>query len=307
MRRDELSRLKLRTCLAAARPHIAIFRLAIPQLRHHLVFTIENTDLAIKIRTHHPPALGMEVAGHPHVLLVFDCLQMGAVKREDLNSSIATISHGQKRRFSTGVNPKTMRSLKLALALPRLADLTEKFSVQRIAQYVARTVTIPHVEITTGSERNVGRHEVNRSLAITRVFPRIAVDPDFFTRKCRLHHTAAIDIAMIEKLFFSFAPQFQSVRSSTKALTERANKPTFRIKYDNRLAAHARLVNRMPDVNVSLLILAKPMCISPYQSFRWNQPVMHTLVAVRSGTHNGESGSRLVGGLKVKPRREGRS
>lgn len=110
--------------------HIAIFRLAVSQLRHHLAFTIENAYLAIKIWTDHPLALCVKVAGHAHVLLIFDCLQVGAIDGKDLNPSVAAIGHGQNRRLSARINPKTMRSLKLSIALPGLADLAEKFAFQ---------------------------------------------------------------------------------------------------------------------------------------------------------------------------------
>src|SRR5579862_4685195 len=121
MRRDELSRRILRAQLAPSRSHIAIFGLAISQLRHHLVFTIENTHLAIKIRANHPLALCMKIAGHAHVLLIFDCLQVSAIDCKGLNSSVAAIGHGQNRSLSARIDPKTMRSLKLSIPLPGLA------------------------------------------------------------------------------------------------------------------------------------------------------------------------------------------
>jgi hypothetical protein len=65
------------------------------------------------------------------------------------------------------------------------------------------------------------------------------VYPDFFTRNGGLHHSAAIDIAVVEKFFLSFEPQFKSVCSSAEALTERANESAFLIKDNDRLAAHA--------------------------------------------------------------------
>src|SRR5215470_19206579 len=108
MRRNEFPRCELGTCLAASSPHIAVFGLAIPHLHHHLVFTIENTHLTIQIGADHPLALGVEVAGHAHVLLVFDCLHVSAVQCEGLNPSVAAVSHGQKRLFSASVNPEAM-------------------------------------------------------------------------------------------------------------------------------------------------------------------------------------------------------
>src|SRR5215831_8419991 len=60
----------------------------------------------------------------------------------------------------------------------------------------------------------------------------------------------------------------------------------------------------MPDVDVPLLILAQPMGVAPYQSLRRNEPVMHTLVGMHSGTDNWRSIARLVGDLKVERRRQ---
>ena len=112
------------------------------------------------------------------------------------------------------------------------------------------------------------------------------MDPDFFTPKRGLHHPAAINVAMVQELFVSFPPQFQSVRPAPKTLTEGTQESTFLIEDNNRLAAHAGLVDGMPDVDVSLLILAKPMRIAPHHSFGRNKPVVDTLVRVRSGTHD---------------------
>jgi hypothetical protein len=60
-------------------------------------------------------------------------------------------------------------------------------------------------------------------------------------------------------------------------------------------------MDRMPDVNVALLILAKPMCVSPYQPFRGNEPVMDAFVRMRSGTDNWEPSAGLIRCLKVEP------
>jgi len=65
------------------------------------------------------------------------------------------------------------------------------------------------------------------------------MDPDFLASKRGLHYATAIDVAMVEELCFSLAPEFQAVCSSTKALTERANEPAFLVKDNDRLAAHA--------------------------------------------------------------------
>ena len=106
---------------------------------------------------------------------------------------------------------------------------------------------------------------------------------------------------MVEEFCFTLTTEFQSVCASTKAFTECTDEPSFRIKDNNRLAAHARLVDRMPDVDVPLLILAQPMRVAPHQSLRRNKPVMHALVRMYSGTDNWRSITRFVGGLKIEP------
>src|SRR4051812_21278372 len=118
-----------------------------------------------------------------------------------------------------------MRSVKFSIALSRLTDFAQEFSIERVAQYMTRAVTVANVEIAARSERHVGRHEINRPLTIARVLAWISMNPDFFSRERCLYHAAAIDIAMIKKLVSSFAPQLQPVCSSTKALTEGSNEP----------------------------------------------------------------------------------
>src|SRR5947209_2369610 len=93
VRRDEFSGSKLRTGLAAARSHFAIFRLAIPQLRHHVELTIENTHLAVQIGAHHPLTLSVEVAGHSQMRLIFNGPQVSAVEGERLNAAVSAIGH----------------------------------------------------------------------------------------------------------------------------------------------------------------------------------------------------------------------
>src|SRR5262249_2178454 len=122
----------------------------------------------------------------------------------------------------------------------------------------------------------------------------IAMHPDFFTRKRRLHHAAAIDVAVIQELCLSLAPQFQPVSASTKTLAKCANEPAFLIKDYNRFTTHAALVHRMADVDIPMLILAKPVRIAPHQSLRRNQPVMDALVRVGSGTHDWKPSARLI-------------
>ena len=127
------------------------------------------------------------------------------------------------------------------------------------------------------------------------------MNPDFFSRERCFYHAATIDIAMIKKLGPSFAPQFQPVCSSTKALAEGSNEPASLIENDDRLAAHARLVDRVADIDVPLLILAKPVCIAPYESLGRHKPIMDTFVSVQPGTHHWKPSARLVGGLSIEP------
>ena len=173
------------------------------------------------------------------MLLVFEGLQVRAVKGEGLNPSVSAVGHGQDRRLSPGVNPKPVGSLEFSVALSWFADLGEKFSVQGVAQYVAGAVTIADVKVTIGRERNIGRYEVNRPRALVGIFPRIAMDPDFFPGKRGLHHAAAIDVAMVQELFLSLAPQLQSMCPSTKTLPKGTNEPALLVKNNNCFAAHA--------------------------------------------------------------------
>ena len=111
---------------------------------------------------------------------------------------------------------------------------------------------------------------------------------------------------MIEKFRFPLAAQFQSVRSTPELLAKGANEPTFLIEYNDGLAAHARLVNGVPNVDVPLLILAQSVGVSPHQPFRWDQPVVDALVSVRAGTKHGKAGAGLVRSLDVERRQRGR-
>jgi hypothetical protein len=58
------------------------------------MFAIEDTNLTVQIRTNHPRALCVEVAGHAHVLLVFNCSQMSTIECEGLNPSVAAVGNG---------------------------------------------------------------------------------------------------------------------------------------------------------------------------------------------------------------------
>jgi hypothetical protein len=103
---------------------------------------------------------------------------------------------------------------------------------------------------------------------------------------------------MVEKLVLSFTTKFQSVGASAKSLAKSPNEAAFLVKDNDRLAAHTRFVYGMPNINVSLLILAEAMCVSPNKACRRYQPIVHALVGVGSGTYNRQSGARLVRGLE---------
>jgi hypothetical protein len=107
---------------------------------------------------------------------------------------------------------------------------------------------------------------------------------------------------MEEKLVLSFTTKFQSVGASTKSFTESPNEPALFVEHNDRLATHARLVNGMTNINVSLLILAQAVCVSPNKACRSHKPIVHALVGVGAGTYNWPSSARLVGGLKEERR-----
>src|SRR2546425_4925020 len=113
MRRDELSRGKLRARLAAARPHLAVLRLPVSQLRNHVEFLIENTHLAIQIGAYHPLTLRVEIAGHSQVCFVLDRPQMSAVKCERLNPAVSAVGYDQQGLLSPWVHPLSMRVVHL--------------------------------------------------------------------------------------------------------------------------------------------------------------------------------------------------
>jgi hypothetical protein len=71
---------------------------------------------------------------------------------------------------------------------------------------------------------------------------------------------------VVEKLILSFATKFQSMRSSPKSLAKSPQEPAFFVEDYDRLAAHARFVDGMPDIDIPLLILAKAVRLSPHEA-----------------------------------------
>jgi hypothetical protein len=65
------------------------------------------------------------------------------------------------------------------------------------------------------------------------------MNPDFFPGKGGFHDSASVDIAMVQKLCFPFAPQFQSMGSSPKSLTESTDELASYIEDNDGLTAHA--------------------------------------------------------------------
>src|SRR5712692_7716731 len=289
MRRDECSGSKLRARLAAARTHFAILSLSIAQLRNHLELAIENTYLTIQIGAHHPLTLGLKIARHSQVRLVLNRPQMNAVKCESLDAAVSAVSHNEHWRRSPWVHPLSMWVVQLTIAVSGLADLPEEFSGKRKPQHVVRAVAIAHVKITIQSECDIRGHEVDRPLHIVRVFSGIAMHPCYFACERGFYHLATVDVAMVEEFCFPLAAQLQSVRSTSELLAKGTNEAAFLVEDNDRLAAHTRFVHSVPNIDVSLLILAKSVGVSPHQPFWRDQPVVDTLVSMRAGTKHGRA------------------
>src|SRR5581483_351295 len=225
--------------LAAAGSHLPVLSLTVSQLRNHVEAAIENAHLTVQIGTQHPVALCVEIAGHAQVRLVFDRAQMLAVECERLNAAVSAVGDDQQRRFSPKVDPLAVGIVQFAVALAWLADLPQELSSERKAEHVVRAVAIADIEVAIRGEGNIGRHEIDRTLRVIRVFPRISVHPDLFAGERSFHDPAPVDVAVIQEFSTAFAAQLQSVCPAAKALAESAHEAPLFIEYDNRLAAHA--------------------------------------------------------------------
>jgi len=117
---DELPRREFVSCLFAARADFPIDRLPITELRDNLIVAIQNTHLAVEIGTNHPFVPGMKVARHANSRIVLDGLEMSAVQREGLYTPIPAVCYHQARLFTACIHEKTVRFVKLAVAVPHL-------------------------------------------------------------------------------------------------------------------------------------------------------------------------------------------
>ena len=284
MRRDELAGRELRPRLAAPRTDFPVCGLAVAELRDNFVITIEDADLAIEIRAHHPFALHMKVARHAEMGFVLDGLEMFAIQGERLDAAIAAIGNYEHGIGASRVDPLAMRIIEFAVGMAGGADFAEEFSILRKTQHVVGTIAVANVEVAVGRESDVGRHEINRAGGVSGVFARIAVRPDSFSGESGFHDFAAIDVAVIEKLLAVFAAQVEAVCATAEFFAKRANKFPIGIEDDDGFAAHARRMNRVGDVDETLIVLADAVRVAPDHSFRRNEPVVNTFVGVRTGT-----------------------
>src|SRR5207302_5912797 len=175
------------------------------------------------------------------------------------------------------------------IAVSWFADLAQKLSGERKAQHVARAVSVSDVKIAIRSECDIRGHEVDWPLHIVRVFSGIAMHPCHFACERGFYNLATVHVAMLEKFCFPLAAQLQSMCSASEFLTKGANEAAFLVEYNDCLCAHARLVDRMPNIDVALLILAESVSVSPDQPFWRHEPVVDTLIRVRAGTKHGKA------------------
>src|SRR5215472_8775346 len=179
-----------------------------------------------------------------------------------------------------------MRIVKLAIAVAGAGDFADEFSRGREAQHAIRAVAIADVEIAVWSEGDIGGHEIDRMRGVRSVRSGIALRPNDLSAQGRFHDLATVDVAVIQKLLAVFPPQIESVGATPKLLAKRTDETALRVRDDNRLAAHARAVNGVPDVDKTLCVLANGVGVTPHQPIGGNEPVMDALIGVNARTHN---------------------
>jgi len=91
---------------------------------------------------------------------------------------------------------------------------------------------------------------------------------------------------VIQEFLAVFAPQVETVRAAAKLLAKCADEVALSVIHHNRLAAHARAVNGVPDVDQTLCVLANGVRVTPNQAIGWNQPVMKALIGVSAVAHD---------------------
>src|SRR5580700_7689729 len=96
------------------------------------------------------------------------------------------------------------------------------------------------------------------------------------------------------------------MRATAKFLSKRAHKFARRIVDDDRFSAHARLVDRMRDVDEALFILRQSVRVPPDQSVRWHEPMGNASVGVTTGACPRQFVPRLVGRGKKEGRERSR-
>ena len=205
VRCDELPRSKLGPGLVSSRAHITVRRFPIAKLSDNFVITIQNANLAIEVRAYQPLFLVMKVARHAQMGFLLDCAEVLASWREGLDSPVSAISHHQQGFGSAWIDPQTMWSIKLAVAMTRPANFSEKFPSIRKTKHVVGSITVAYEEIAVRSESYIGGHEVDRLRAILLIFSRITVGPDHLASQGRFHDFALVDVTVIQELFAIFS------------------------------------------------------------------------------------------------------
>ena len=93
MWRDELSWRKFASRLFSTRANLTVCGFAVAYLGDHLVLSIQDAHLAVKIRTNHPLALNVKVAGHSQMGFILYGADMGTAEGERLNAPVPAVGH----------------------------------------------------------------------------------------------------------------------------------------------------------------------------------------------------------------------
>ncbi len=99
--------------------------------------------------------------------VIFYGAKMSAIEGEGLNAAVTAVGDQQHWLAAARVNPQAVRGIELSISVTGAANFTEKFSVQRKAQNVMRTVAIADIKIAVRRKGHVSRDKIDGPFGVS--------------------------------------------------------------------------------------------------------------------------------------------
>lgn len=275
-----------------SRLHVRRLRI-VAEVRNYPVILVHQRHAGEQVRHNHVAVLvNAEMAGRRQSLDKVDVL---ALERKTLKPFVGAVGDREDRlqaiRGGAHIHDDPMRAVQLTGFRTLSAEGPDVFARLVVLIDVTRSVPVAHIDIAVWSDGKIRRAVFDLlAIRVRFILLRLVGIPDrkdLFAIERGLYDKAAFRVAEVQEFVSALLANMQPMRAAPEVLAPGFHEFTLMIEYDHAVAAFARGIHRVVNINIGVRIFADAVSVAVFDIGGKLAPIVGDFVFMGALAQNG--------------------